>query len=416
MKARQVKCGVFAAAILGWTAAFGAVGVSDVKVQQRWPWNGLVDIDFTVTSDNANDDVYVYPTAHENDRNIDIAPRTLTGDGVNGASVKPGKHRMTWNMSVDEPELHSSAFSVTMHAFRGAPYLVVDLSGGTEATTFPVRYSATGPDISDNACRTTNMWFRICLPGTFMMGSPTDEPGRRSNETLHSVILSKPFFIAVFETTQRQYELVMGVNPSCYKGLDRPVESVSYDMIRGNVTGCKYPAHNQVDPSSFMGVMRAKTGILFDLPTEAQWEYACRAGTSTAFNSGKDYSRNNLNEVGRNQDNCKDGKGGYSEHTCVGSYRPNQWGLYDMHGNVSEWCLDWWQDNLGSSATTNPVGGDSGSYRVCRGGQWSSPPYTDYAVRCRSASRFCGQNNDWTYPNDDDRGRGFRVACIPVVE
>jgi len=426
-KARQVKRGVFAAAILGWTAAYAAVSVSNVVVQQRWPWNGKVDIDYEVFSDNADDSVFVYPDVKENDRNIAIAPRTLTGDGVEtamvGARVKPGKHRMTWHMDTDEPKLHSSSSTITLHAVKGGMYLVVDLSGGPNAESYPIRYSDVPPDLTKGDCRTTELWLRLCLPGTFTMGSPSDEPYRGyaytssgsgyGNEKQHRVTLTKPFYMGVFEMTQAQYNYVMGSNPSSYKGDTRPVETVSWNTIRGSVAGAAFPAHTQVDPTSFMGKLRARTGCLFDLPTEAQWEYACRAGTSTALNSGKGYSNANINEVARNQGNLNDGKGGYTQHTQVGSYKPNQWGLYDMHGNVAEWCLDWWRNELGSAAVTDPVGLASGQYRVCRGGIW----YYDYDYRplCRSASRSCYVYND-TYPSYSYYYWGFRVACIPVVQ
>ena len=145
-------------------------------------------------------------------------------------------------------------------------------------------------------------------------------------------------------------------------------------MIRGTsaTAGGGWPEYGHaVDEDSFMGRIRAKTGLMFDLPTEAQWEYACRAGTTTALNSGKNLlvktgEDANLNEVGRYDSNLNDGKGGYSEHTKVGSYLPNAWGLYDMHGNVEEWCLD--------------IRGDDPKYHALRGGS-----YYDSAELCRSS-------------------------------
>ena len=351
---------VAAVAVAGWTVAQAAVSVTNVKVQQRWPWNGKVDIDYEVVSDNADDSVFVYPLAKENDRNIAIAPRTLSGDGVDpamvGARVKPGKHRMTWDMSVDEPTLHSSSFTVTLHAVKGGMYLVVDLSEGPTAEKYPIRYSDTPPDITSDLCRTGELWLRLCLPGTFMMGSPTDEWGRDyyssgsqlAYETLHQVTLTKPFYIGVFELTQRQYELIKGAKcttSSSYVGDLRPACYVSWHSLRGLVAGEAYPEHTQVDPDSFFGILRGKTGCLFDLPTEAQWEYACRAGTSTLLNNGGGCSRKNQNLVSRNSDNYDDVINDYTYkyHTAVGQYLPNAWGLYDMHGNVMEWCLDWFE-------------------------------------------------------------------------
>ena len=199
-------------------------------------------------------------------------------------------------------------------------------------------------------------------------------------------------------------------NSSCYE--KRPVECVSWDTIRGN-SEWGWPVTSGVSEDSFMGRLRARTRLEFDLPTEAQWEYACRAGTTTALNSGKNltetyYACPNVAEVGRYRRNC--GWGNYgppdsryantSEGTAeVGSYRPNAWGLYDMHGNVEEWCLDWYVSDLGTAAVTNPKGASNGAGRVDRGGSWASFP-----ENCRSAQRY---GNDPSFGYSEI---GFRVT------
>ena len=408
----------------------GEVSVSVEKVQQRWPWNGKVDIDYTVTYDDKNADVYVGFIGKDGGENRSFPLKTLEGDGANGV-VKAGKHRVTWDMSVDEPNLHTGDFTVTIQAFTGAyPYMVVDLSGGETVSKYPVRYSATPPDVTKDECRTTELWLRLIFPGTFMMGSPEEELGHSGYEALHKVTLTKPYYIGVFEVTQKQYQLIMGKTPSNNKGDTRPVEYVSYNDLRGSVNGASWPVSNQVDEDSFFYVLRAKTSMLFDLPTEAQWEYACRAGTNSALNSGKDLTDlttcRNMNEVGRYNGNYNDGRGGYSGgHTKVGSYLPNAWGLYDMHGNVWEWCLDRWQnwyaDVYSTNAVIDPKGAVSGSYRAKRGGGYnrsnsiSSDVYYGYyggAIYCRSASRSCVTCT----PGNCFGDSGFRIVCLPAVQ
>ena len=241
------------------------------------------------------------------------------------------------------------------------------------------------------------------------MGSPQGELGRYASddrEAQHKVTLTKPFYAGVFEVTQKQYELVTGSNPSEHQGDARPVERVSYNMLRGTDKGKGWPANNEVDGTSFFGILRAKTGLSFDLPTEAQWEFACRAETTTALNSGKNLTSEttsdaNMDEVGRYRYNQNDGKGGYSQHTTVGSYLPNAWGLYDMHGNVYEWCLDWYNVSYGGNAV-DPKGASVGTNRDQRGGSWNLNPQN-----CRSAYRSYN-----TPISDGSNQGGFRVFLV----
>ena len=292
------------------------------------------------------------------------------------------------------------AFTAKLHA--DGTYLVIDLE------TWQYRYTDTAP-VDDDACRTTELWLRYIPAGEFKMGSPKGELHRLDNETQHKVTLTKPFYIGVFECTQKQWELVMGDWPSYFLNdrRTRPVEEVSYDMIRGTgaQAGAGWPTYGHaVDADSFMGVLRAKTGLMFDLPTEAQWEYACRAGTETDLISYMKMGRFS-NNGGMMMDTLPsrdwDTVNGTAE---VGSYRPNNWGLYDMQGNVYEWCLDWWDGEAYSPAdATDPVGDATGSDRVIRGGSWF-----DHAAQCRLASRY-NRKPSLTHMNC-----GFRVACLPL--
>lgn len=421
---------LLAAVAVGISAQALTLAVKDVKIAQRYPWNGLVDIDYTVECDDPDADVYVYPVGYDVDMNLSVPPRTLTGDGANGKAVKAGTHRMTWDMAKDMGENYNRAkFSMKVHAFAGAaPYLVIDLSAGSEAEKYEVSYLNEVPEGGwSREYKSTKLVLRMIPPGEFMMGAREDELGRdlggSGYETRHKVTLTQPFYVGVFELTQQQYTLVMGENPSNYKGDFRPVEKVSYDMLRGNILGAKWPEHRQVDATSFFGKLRSRTGVTFDLPTEAQWEYACRAGTDTSLNSGKDITNINMcdemAEVGRYRWNRSDGKGGYAEHTEVGLYLPNAWGLYDMHGNVEEWCLDWWPTSYSTEAVIDPVGLSFGSIRTVRGGSWASSRNwdRDNAGTCRSAYRdHVHLNNVTTPPRDSHVDWGFRVVAIPAAK
>ena len=242
-----------------------------------------------------------------------------------------------------------------------ALYCVIDLSAGPDAGKYPVSYLAAEPKggFNTDEYKTTKLVLRRIDPGTFIMGE-------NQKDESHRVKITKPFYMGIFELTQKQYALVTGNAPAKYSGDMRPVEWVSYNNIRGSSNGAQWPASSAVDVDSFMGKFRERTGLEFDLPTKAQWEYACRAGTTSTYNNGGD-SEDDMKVLGRYKGNQFDGKGGYSQHTTVGSYLPNAWGLYDMHGNVSERCLDW---DGALTFGTDPKGVSVGSERVHCGGAW----------------------------------------------
>ena len=244
--------------------------------------------------------------------------------------------------------------------------------------------------ISDNFVRISG--------GTFTMGSPEDEPERQYNEVQHRVTLSG-FYINKYEVTQREYQEIMGTNPSNYfKGENLPVDNVSwYDAIefcnrlshREGLTPVYTIDKTRIDPNNMSYedtlkwlVSRNPNANGYRLPTEAEWEYACRAGTTTPFSTGNNITTDQANFNGNYPYN-NNAKGVYRERiTTVGSFAPNPWGLYDMHGNIEEWCWDWYGD-YSRNAQTNPVGASSESEeRVVRGGR-----YFDSADVVRSAKR-----------------------------
>ncbi len=219
------------------------------------------------------------------------------------------------------------------------------------------------------------MPFAFCPAGSFTMGSPSVEDLRGGDENQVSVTLSKVFWMAKTEVTQAQWRAVMGSDPSSFKGDDLPVENVSWN-----------DAQEFIKKVNDSGVI--PEGWKVDLPSEAQWEYACRAGETGPYSGGT------IEQVAWYY-----GNSGSKTHP-VGTKKPNAWGLYDMHGNVWEWCADWYGDEL--SGGTNPSGPSSGVFRVLRGGSWN-----DNAALCRAANRN-GFN-----PGDRDGFLGFRPALVP---
>jgi len=217
----------------------------------------------------------------------------------------------------------------------------------------------------------------VLIPaGKFMMGSPESEKGREAKEgPQHEVTLSKPFYMGVTEATQAQYQAVMGANPSQVKGETNPVDQVSWN-----------------DATEFCKKLSEKTRRAVRLPTEAEWEYACRAGSKTRFCFGDA-------EEGFEDYGWYGANSGNTTHP-VGQKKPNAWGLYDMHGNVWEWCSDWYGEYAAGQAA-DPTGPAKGEDRVLRGGCWGDGPQA-----CRLARR------NWSGPDGRYGNFGLRVVVV----
>jgi len=273
-----------------------------------------------------------------------------------------------------------------------SPYVWVDKSAPATGKRF---YRAVG------FTTLTNLVF--IPPGTFRMGSPTNEVGRQEIEGPETAVtISGGFWMGKYEVTQGEYLAVIGSNPSWFNGvhqnwpkqgtntdfgidLSRPVETVSWSEATNYCSQL-----TQRERASG----RIATNSVYRLPTDAEWEYACRGRTSTRFSYGDDPGYTNLTNYAWYSDNS-----GGTTHP-VGNKLPNPWGLYDMHGNVWEWCQDWWSFNLPGGSVLDPQGPTTGSARVFRGCGWSGP-----ARICRSAGRG--------YGGLGARYFGFRVLLAP---
>jgi formylglycine-generating enzyme required for sulfatase activity len=224
--------------------------------------------------------------------------------------------------------------------------------------------------------------------GTFTMGSPTTEAGRGTNEDEHNVTLTKGFYLGKYEVTQAQYEAVMTGNSNQLSAApsewpnnpNRPVEKVSWDDAQIFLTRLN---------AAEQAAGRLPAGWSYVLPTESQWEYACRAGTTTAYSWGNSIATSNANYS----------NSGISQTRDVGQYAANPWGFFDMHGNVWEWTADWHQAAYPAGTVTDPTGPASGSRRVERGGSWHPT-----GTHLRSAERHNAT------PGTRNTNLGFRVG------
>jgi formylglycine-generating enzyme required for sulfatase activity len=235
----------------------------------------------------------------------------------------------------------------------------------------------------------TNM---VYIPaGTFKMGSPTNELGRYYDEGPQtSVTLTSGYWMAPYLVTQQEYQSRMGTNPSYFTGnLSLPVDQVSW-LDASNY--CRLLTQQE------LAAGRIPAGVQFRVPTEAEWEYACRAGTTTRYNYGDDLLYSSLTNHAWYIDDSN------NQTQPVGQKPPNAWGLYDMHGDVWEWCQDWYSDtSYPGGSVTDPRGPITGLTRVLRGGSWA-----DGETLCRSACRI----------GDDPTAQyftyGFRVVLAPI--
>ena len=298
-------------------------------------------------------------------------------------------------------------FGAVVKELKVGTHLAVVSLRPSSVTTIPIRptppmNTTPTPPVTtkEMTSKSTGMKLALIPAGTFQMGSPASEKARSADEgPQHTVRITQPFYMGVYEVTQAEYESVMGTNPSWFSktgsgksgvsGMDTskfPVETVSWD-----------------DAQEFCRKLSAKDGVTYRLPTEAEWEYACRAGTTTPFHFGSTLNGDKANVDG-NFPYGTTTKGKYLERpTTVGAYAKNDFGLYDMHGNVFEWCEDTYDESAygkRSGTTSDPKVTSGSEYRVLRGGSWYF-----YSQLARSANRNYSTPDDRDYNNS-----GIRVV------
>lgn len=426
----KTNCLLASLAVAGLSASASVPVVSNVSTSQDA--SRRVTVTYTLSEEPG----IITLTAQTNRGDnvwIDIGDENLTYVSGDVNKIVPvGDHSLTWLPHKSWPDQHitDGKIRIGVKAWaKSAPpdYMVVSLVS-SNAVSFYASAKAIPGGVQDDKYKTEYMVMRKCPAAnvTWRMGSPTTETGRNSdNEEAHEVTLPEDFYIGVYPVTQRQYELVKGGRPSAFK-LDsdyatRPVENVPFDTFRGKAgDGYDWPNDkHKVLADSFIGKLRTRSGMEgFDLPTEAQWEFACRAGCGSAIYNGTEYATvveksKFADPVGRYGWN-----GGYSDPAnyktdnkdkCdatygtpkVGSYDANDWGIYDMLGGVNEFCLDWGNNSLiGVDPTTGPTEGENGK-RVIRGGGWNSPA----SKQIRSAYRSRHAPADYS---DSD---GYRMCC-----
>ena len=406
--------------------AFAEATVGDMVVRQQWPWNNKVIVDFVLSDPNG--DMHDLNVVFKNGETVlDVPTTALAGDLEN---VLPGARRIVWDPTgVSDKPLESLTAMVSV-ADDPKKFMILDLSGGSTVEQIPVSFASHPPKVgwaADSVNYLTKLVLRRVDAGTYTVGSPDAEAGHVAlHEPLRQVALSKSYYLAIFPTTNKQYEQIAGARPTgSTSSDDSPVYKVSLAMLRGENAHLK-PADGGSWPKSGEGSFFANfnarvslgedlAGYQFDVPSGAQWEIACRAGTTTAWYNGLDNDAGipdfatRLGEIARYSGNRT------TSATPVTTRQPNSWGFYDFIGNTREWVRDFFAVDGQIDIWYNSVSPVDGV--VWRNNSTTACGYT------RGGYEWCSANDvrtaRWSYvgygtptaTGSDDRELGFRIAC-----
>ena len=398
-------------AFVACAALAQAVSVSNVSARQRWPWNNLVDVTFTVEGTAG--------TAYGVELNAVCAggKRKLTCKTLLSEPIaRVGANRIVWDFGRDYPDFKADDMQVsvlvTPFSDLTPVYLVIDVSGGASSASYPVRYTTQAPVHtlgSPDACKTTEIWLKRVKAGTGTFGG-----NRNYGYPTHTCTLTEDYYLGIFPVTQAQWEHVGSgkltgshsffTNPTY--AATRPVDNVGYEAVRDGSYG--YPKTVAITQDTFIRRLRDRTGLsAIDLPTDWQWEYACRAGATTGGAYPDAYIRRAVNSLPEGK-TAADKDASWSEDfgTCyVDRDTPNPWGFYSMLGNVHEWCANCVAgvnegDVLSDDYKGPELTGTPSYKRSRRGGCWAS----ESNYNCLYFSFY--SDYGWTF----DANTGFRIA------
>ena len=401
------------------TTAFADLTVTGVTARQRWPWNSLVDVDFTVAGAAVGEKCAIGIAATCKGGAQTLYAKTYATEPV----ATNGANRVVWNLGADYPDLVAKDLRVSVTAAplteTSPVYLVVDVSGGADAESWPVRYTTAEPvhTVGEaDICKTTEIWLKRVKAGTSTLGAGAGDSASGGHYPEHTVILTNDFYLGIFPVTQAQCFNLTGDYMSTFTNAEcratRPANSITLRMLQD-------PAFDSADPAlsirSFsstciLGRLRDRTGLGFLVPTEWQWEYACRAGE--ALSSGRypncQYRGPKNSYTPPDGYEWKDTQAMWDARygtAYVDQYTPNAWGFYDMVGDVWEWSLNKMETITQNDTLTEPLGpAGFGGSRTAKGVAWSVDVVTKFLVYKHAPVKAA----------DDATGvHGVRL-CLPI--